>query len=360
MVKDNEIPVSYLNKRQAYKIKIRDTRPESSGAVPTTYRTFIRVSFHEDKQRARPDQHWQLWKDGRGMNEAQQHGGKLQAIEYVSSPQPPGQAADVHVEKEFFDGFCITWTAPHSYPPECEVQFRCNFLSTDFSRSKGVKGIPVRLCAKSEVVAFPHMGPPMMQPEICYCKIKLFRDHGAERKLTNDEAAIRRLLSKTEEQMRQTQPDEEDEYKHFDASGKRRASDYSPKATRPSKIARHKRSGSVSSEASFQADEGLEGDLPVKVASLNKLLRSKQDITIFFLRGEEGDDPDLHPVSLLDSSMPASASDSPEIARVERRNTQMTESSAQSARSPGTWDLAPQICISDLADISDRSFHLSC
>lgn len=124
------------------------------------------------------------------MNEAQKHGGALRAIEYVPLPSGPGHHPDVHVEKDSFDGFCVTWTAAPGLRPFCELQFRCNFLSTDFSRSKGVKGIPVRLCSKSEEVGFwSNLVPSSITPETCYCRIKLFRDHGAERKLSNDEAA---------------------------------------------------------------------------------------------------------------------------------------------------------------------------
>lgn len=334
MVKDNDVPVSYLNKRQTYKISIQDTRPEPSNGCPTTYRTFIRVSFHEEKQRAHPDQHWQLWKEGRGMNEAQQHGGKLQAIEYVSQPGAPGQHSNIHLEKDTIDGFCITWSVAPGHRLVCEVQFRCNFLSTDFSRSKGVKGIPVRLCAKNEVVGFPSaMGPSLAEPEVSFCKIKLFRDHGAERKLTNDEAAIKRAIKKAEDHMKELTGDDEDEPVPITTtSGKRKAGDISPSARRPAKLARYKRAASVSSEGSSQGPVGGDGDVTQKLANLNRLLRSRLDVTWFALRGDETDDPDLRPIELTDRTTRPASEPSPEIKlkRMQRSGTGLTESSAAS------------------------------
>lgn len=334
MVKENEIPVSYLNKRQTYKISIQDTRPDRHLGTPTTYRTYIRISFHEDKQRAQPDQHWQLWKEGRGMNELHQHGGKLQAIEFVPQPAAPGQHTHVHVEKTSIDGFSLTWNVPPGHRPQCEVQFRCNFLSTDFSRSKGVKGIPVRLCAKNEVVGFSQaMGPPPSEPEVSYCKIKLFRDHGAERKLTNDESAIKRAIKKIEDGQRDTPGDEVDDEEDLvpiGSSNKRKAGDISPLVRRPSKISKHKRATSVSSDGSSQGQIIGEGDASQKLITLNQLLRSRLDYTSFSLRGEDLDDPDLCPVELNDKTTRPTSDSPTDLKRVARTNTGLSSGSQDS------------------------------
>jgi hypothetical protein len=57
------------------------------------------------------------------------------------------------------------------------VHVRFNCLSTDFSRIKGVKGIPLRLQIESEQVD-NHQQNAMIRhhPERTYCRIKLFRD----------------------------------------------------------------------------------------------------------------------------------------------------------------------------------------
>ncbi|KAJ4164179.1 hypothetical protein LMH87_005864 [Akanthomyces muscarius] len=96
MVKQaDEIPITYLNKGQAYSLSVADTQ----GALPvqpgTRYRTFIRVSFEDEEQRAKPSVCWGLWKEGRGTNEAHQRGGKLQAVEVskVSLPKAVSRIA---------------------------------------------------------------------------------------------------------------------------------------------------------------------------------------------------------------------------------------------------------------------------
>ncbi|KAI9872450.1 MAG: hypothetical protein M1823_008166, partial [Watsoniomyces obsoletus] len=109
----DEIPVTYLNKGQAYTVSIFDTAPpapQQPGAIK--YRTHLRVSFEDEQQRARPGACWQLWKEGRGTNEAHQRGGKLLAVEYVDPNQGGDDAirkSQVELEKASFDGFAVTW-----------------------------------------------------------------------------------------------------------------------------------------------------------------------------------------------------------------------------------------------------------
>lgn len=107
-------------------------------------------------------------------------------MEYVD--QLPGggdedKKRQIQIEQASFDGFCITWTAePVAGPSSCTILVRFNFLSTDFSLSKGVKGSPVRLCVKTELLLPGEDVGAMRKSEVCYCKVKVFRDHGAERK----------------------------------------------------------------------------------------------------------------------------------------------------------------------------------
>lgn len=148
MVKSStDIPMSYLNKGQTYSLSVADSNSPPMDLKVARYRTFVRVSFQEEEKRAKPAACWQLWKEGRGSSEAPQRGGKLHAVEYVD----PLQGGDVDpkcrqvlVESTSFDGFCVTWTAgPNMGISDCTIAIRFNFLSTDFSHSKGVKGVPV-------------------------------------------------------------------------------------------------------------------------------------------------------------------------------------------------------------------------
>jgi hypothetical protein len=85
----DEIPVTYLNKGHVYSVFIVDTAPTMPRATPVQYRTSIRISFDDRQQGRRPATRWQLWKEGRGTDEAHQHDGKLQGVEYVEARDVP-------------------------------------------------------------------------------------------------------------------------------------------------------------------------------------------------------------------------------------------------------------------------------
>jgi hypothetical protein len=298
----DEVPVTYLNKGQAYSISLLDTQPVTSSMSPVKYRTFIRISFEDEQQRQRPASCWQLWKEGRGTNEAHQRGGRLQAVEYVDPSQVGGGEVQgrprVELESSSFDGFAVTWTPLHNSAPECSLAVRFNFLSTDFSHSKGVKGIPVRLCAKTELVKdAAEPAPEKTDAELCYCKVKLFRDHGAERKLSNDVAHVKKTIDKLKQQIAQV----ESGMKDF---GKRKRSGSISKSSvaRPGKVPKHKRTWSMSSNSETSgARPAAEEDLHIKLASLQDMFSSTRPVSVLYLKGAEHDDPDLHPVQLSSS-----------------------------------------------------------
>lgn len=301
-----EIPVTYLNKGQAYSVLIVDTQPSQLAAIPTTYRTFVRVSFEDEQQRAKPAACWQLWKEGRGSNEAHQRGGRLQAVEFVDQTQVSGLETNnrpkIELEYSSFDGFSVLWTPAPNAPAECALAVRFNFLSTDFSHSKGVKGIPVRLCAKTELRNVqPPPSPEALTPELCYCKVKLFRDHGAERKLSNDVAHVKKTIDKLKQQITQIEAGIKDH-------GKRKRSGSMAKPdlnTRPGKVPKHKRTWSMSSASSTGNRGSHEDDLQLKLAALQDMFSSTRPQSVLYLKGEEEDDPDLRPVQITGSDFPA-------------------------------------------------------
>ncbi|MCJ1308673.1 hypothetical protein MMC25_002327 [Agyrium rufum] len=293
-----EIPITYLNKGQAYSISVTDTVPVGPTISPMKYRTFVRVSFEDEQQRSRPSACWQLWKEGRGQAEAHQRNGRLQAVEYVDPTQSGGddsRRSRFELESSSFDGFCVTWTPlPGATTADCAIAVRFNFLSTDFSHSKGVKGIPVRLCTKTEIVAHgtPN-APPGSSAEVCFCKVKLFRDHGAERKLSNDVAHVKKTIDKLKQQITQIESGIKDVGK------RKRGSSSQGKAVgeRPGKIQKHKRTWSMSSQNSG-GRPAPEEDLHMKLSAAQDMFTSTRPMSVLYLRGEDQDDPDLHPVSL--------------------------------------------------------------
>lgn len=295
----DEIPVTYLNKGQAYSLSIVDTMSNVPIVPGTRYRTYVRISFEDEQQRQKPGVCWSLWKEGRGTNEAHQRGGKLQAVEYVEAGQPAegdDKRTRVELESATFNGFSVIWTPGANGAAECTIAVRFNFLSTDFSHSKGVKGIPVRLCAKTnQIPANPAQPPPEATPEICYCKVKLFRDHGAERKLSNDVAHVKKTIDKLKQQIAQA----ESGMKDF---GKRKRTGASQSKTqeshRPGKVQKHKRTWSMSSASSAGGRVPPEEDLQFKLQTLQDMFTSTRPASILYLRGDKLDDPDLHPVVL--------------------------------------------------------------
>ena len=300
----DEIPVTYLNKGQAYALSIKDTSPMSPIIPGTKYRTFIRISFEDDQQRQKPGVCWSLWKEGRGTNEAHQRGGKLQAVEYVEAGQPAegdDKRTRVELESASFDGFSVVWTPGINGASECSIAVRFNFLSTDFSHSKGVKGIPVRLCAKTSTLPAEGSSPATdSTPEICFCKVKLFRDHGAERKLSNDVAHVKKSIEKIKQQIAQAESGLKDFGKR-----KRGLTSQSKSQERPGKVQKHKRTWSMSSASSGGGGNSggasrvpIEEDLHFKLQALQDMFTSTRPVSILYLRGDELDDPDLHPVSL--------------------------------------------------------------
>jgi hypothetical protein len=303
----DEIPITYLNKGQAYSLAIVDTTPTIPIAPGTRFRTFVRVSFEDEQQRQKPGVCWGLWKEGRGTNEAHQRGGKLQAVEYVEAGQPPegdDKRTRVELETSSFDGFSVIWTPGINGMVECNINVRFNFLSTDFSHSKGVKGIPVRFCSKTTQYNGPASDSTQSPqssdnaPEICYCKVKLFRDHGAERKLSNDVAHVKKTIDKLKQQIAQAESGIK-EFGKRKRGGSGAALAKVADSQRPGKIQKHKRTWSMSSASSSGgARPPLEEDLHFKLQTLQDMFTSTRPVSVLYLRGEEQDDPDLHPVSL--------------------------------------------------------------
>ncbi|TQV98241.1 hypothetical protein V2A60_008000 [Cordyceps javanica] len=340
MVKQaDEIPITYLNKGQAYSLSVADTQGVLPVQPGTRYRTFVRVSFEDEEQRAKPSVCWGLWKEGRGTNEAHQRGGKLQAVEYVEASQPAegdDKRTRIEVESSSFDGFCVTWTPGTAGAPEVNIAVRFNFLSTDFSHSKGVKGIPVRLCAKTTQLSAGD-GVDLSndaKPDVCYCKVKLFRDHGAERKLSNDVAHIKKSIEKLKQQIAQAESGVKD--------SKRKRQSIASKASidsRSGKVQKHKRTWSMSSTSSNNGGRpSLEDDLHFRLQTLQDMFTSTRPISVLFLRGEEQDDMDLHPVSMPGDISPAAR----EQRNWQARSGRSSVRSSLVSPSPSSLSLASQ------------------
>ncbi|KAK5790388.1 hypothetical protein VI817_007675 [Penicillium citrinum] len=272
-------PVSYLNKGQVYHLTVEDTNSTKVDSGSYQYQTFIRISFGEDQQRSDPAVFWQLWRSGRASNESQKNG-QPKAVEYAGQNNSLMQ-----LENESLDGFSVTWTKnPVEGIARCSIPIRFNFLSTDFTLSKGVKGMQVRLCAKTKQL----WDTSPEKNETSFCNVKLFRDHGAERKLSNDAVSLRKKMEKLKLQLKEPPP--------------------------PEPMSKRKR-GSVSSKSKpneSPSDQTLFGN-PYQTNYQNQIQRKLEAMQIsaqsclpenpLVLRAAEKDDPELHPTQYLHPSL---------------------------------------------------------
>ena len=287
----NKSPVTYLNKSQTYCLTVADSSTPTKKAGPFKYRTLVHVSFEGEDQRSNPVASWQLWKEGRGSKEAHERKGEVLAVEYVDPSQEDVRnqgRQQIQLEEAFVDGFCVTWTADttaNTY--EAAISLKFNFLSTDFSRSKGVKGVPVRLCAKTEMLQSVDEDKALEdEPERCYCVVKLFRDHGAERKSSNDKTHAKKRIEELNKQIvdKMTGAD-------FDRQSRNNSLLNGGKFDiRPQK----KRRWSVGSRNSPMSGKDLHADL----ATMTQIISSARPVSVFGLRGNEKDDPDIYPICL--------------------------------------------------------------
>ncbi|KAE8396397.1 CP2 transcription factor-domain-containing protein [Aspergillus alliaceus] len=274
-----EIPMTYLNKSQVYSITVTDLRPPAARSQSAQYRTSIGISFEEAAHRSHPATCWQLWHDARGGSDAQRRGGRPCAVEFVAlkGHGRPTQDLAWHLESASFNRFCVAWTTgADARASECQILVRFHFLSTDFTQSKGVKGVPVRLCAKTEMVSAGESPGEVGPAEVCYCRVKVFRDHGAERKLSNDIAHIQKSIHRVEKQIARA--------------------DYTgvPGKKHKRRHVLHDPTGSTSRSSSVSTP----GDLYKVLFDLQQRFSSPLPMSVLSLAGNEHDDPDQFATTL--------------------------------------------------------------
>ncbi|KAJ5292144.1 hypothetical protein N7478_001395 [Penicillium angulare] len=271
---------SYLNRGQTYTLRVIDTLSFVTSSRSRQYRTFVRVSFENEDQRSNSASSWQLWIDSRGSSEAHLESRALLAVEYIHTESAEAKTDyEIQLEKTSVDGFCVIRSArPTASLVHCAILMRFNFTSTDFSHSKGVKGIPLRLCAKTQ--ALPSDDPGITRgPELCCCKIKVFRNHGAERRLANDNTRVKKVIEKLQREIALLQANS--------AIGLDRRK-------------RRRMSLDGAAEPSSQKD-----CLLMELARKQDMLRSTLSISVLNLRCDKEDDPDLFPVQLPARNTPA-------------------------------------------------------
>lgn len=325
MTDPGEIPESYLNKGNTYHLAVADSVPPTSHAATIQYRTFIRISFDEEERRSDPASFWALWKESQDFK-SQSRDPKSRAVNYAGQDD-----ARMQIEQVFLDGFCVIWTPnPDANVHHCSIPVRFNFLSTDFTRSKGVKGISVRLCSKTEQVS---PAEASCEPEICFCKVKLFRDHGAERKQSNDVAGIHKRIERLKQQF--NEPPSE-------LSIKRKRGKSDTQAARSKQAL--KRQDVWPPYLDHPSQRDFQNHIQSKIDTLQRELSSTFSESPLSLRGDIGDDPDLYPISSLEE--PAS----------KKRQSIISATSCSASPRSKSIKSSPAETIHSLPDLSELKF----
>ncbi|KAK4509576.1 Transmembrane 9 superfamily member [Mucor velutinosus] len=173
--KAEESAITYLNRGQVYGIQLNDKRGQDQIITST-----LSIAFHSSSHRRIAESYWKFWIGQQKQSEAR-------AID-IDASQCTGIT---NLSFPSFDKITFDWNG--KYGAKIYVRFKC--LSTDFSRIKGVKGIPLRTQMETHVDADLATGVPELD-EVCFCKVKLFRDKGAERKNKDDAKQISKQLEK--------------------------------------------------------------------------------------------------------------------------------------------------------------------
>ncbi|KAF9150148.1 grainyhead-like [Linnemannia schmuckeri] len=203
MQHQGDTPSTYLNKGQFYTISIQDTQ-EYDGDIHSV----VRIAFHEDAHRKLAARYWSFWL-------SQQPNPKTARALDIERASSTGM---LEVQSKTFDRTQFKWNGREG----AKLMIRFNCLSTDFSRIKGVKGIPLRIQIETYDINYngdnggrgPGTGGGMDGGllsrgriiERSFAKIKLFRDKGAERKNKDDQKHLEKMWDKMRGKHADTNP----------------------------------------------------------------------------------------------------------------------------------------------------------
>lgn len=179
----DETPITYLNKGQYYAIGLQD-----HDKYDAEFTTVIKVMFHDDAHRKMASTYWGFWL----TQQASPKNARAVDIDKAAS------TGISNLETKIFDRVQFQWNGKKG----AKIFVRFNCLSTDFSRIKGVKGIPLRIHVETKCDS----GAICTSLEKSFAKIKLFRDKGAERKNKDDQKHLEKMCEKMRAKSQETTP----------------------------------------------------------------------------------------------------------------------------------------------------------
>eukprot|EP00117_Sycon_ciliatum_P010611 scpid71663/ scgid12445/ Grainyhead-like protein 2 homolog; Brother of mammalian grainyhead; Transcription factor CP2-like 3 len=181
MTQHGEDTLTYLNKGQFYGI-VFEARPESNDAgqlaSPRQVQSVVSLVFREEKDEESELQHWSYW-------HSQQPNPLLRAFDV---DRKSASTSLESIDDLAHNATSFIWNS--SQPARATLRVNC--LSTEFSPQKGVRGMPLFL----QVDTFDNFSADAEASHRCYCKIKVFRDKGAERKNKDESKSADRRMAK--------------------------------------------------------------------------------------------------------------------------------------------------------------------
>ncbi|KAG0380370.1 grainyhead-like, partial [Mortierella sp. AD032] len=177
---------------QFYTVVLEDTE-EYDGDITSV----IKVTFHDASHRKLAARYWSFWL-------SQQSNPKIARALDIEKASSSGM---MEVQSKTFDRISFKWNGKAG----AKLMVRFNCLSTDFSRIKGVKGIPLRVHVDTmtedlDSTDAAQVGAGEQNMERSFAKIKLFRDKGAERKNKDDHKHLEKMWDKMRGKNADTNP----------------------------------------------------------------------------------------------------------------------------------------------------------
>ncbi|KAG0250041.1 grainyhead-like [Mortierella polycephala] len=189
-----------FHKSQYYTISLEDTE-EYDGEITSV----IKVTFHDASHQRLAARYWSFWL-------SQQSNPKTARALDIEKASSSGM---MEVQSKTFDRISFKWNGKAG----AKLMVRFNCLSTDFSRIKGVKGIPLRVHMDTMLDGIgghggvissngdgSGNGDQQQAMERSFAKIKLFRDKGAERKNKDDHKHLEKMWDKMRGKNADTNP----------------------------------------------------------------------------------------------------------------------------------------------------------
>ncbi|PVU91780.1 hypothetical protein BB561_004211 [Smittium simulii] len=171
--KMEEFTTTYINRGQKYMISINDSLQSDEKFQLTAI-----LTFHDQIQRQRAVSNWQFWM----LQQQDLQSAKAFEIDTTKSSGIVGAPYNVKVDR-------LSVNVNLSKDPKLCLKF--NVLSTDFSKTKGIKGISLGI-----IIEIKNLSKKKDANEYYYSQIKIFRDKGAERKNKDNQKKLEKVIQK--------------------------------------------------------------------------------------------------------------------------------------------------------------------